>query len=47
MKPQKRWMTSILETAKSENTPMPWQRGTRRAEMIARRKGDKTARRSA
>ncbi len=47
MKPQKRWMTAILETAKAENTQMPWQRGTRRAEMIARRTGEKATRRSA
>lgn len=47
MKPQKRWMTSIVETAKVETTQMPWQRGNRRAEMIARRKGEQPARRTA
>lgn len=37
MSKQRRWMKSAIETAKSEATALPWQRGARRTEMIARR----------
>lgn len=37
MKTQKRWMKSIIAEAAKEQPAMPWQRGNRRAEMIARR----------
>jgi len=37
MSKQRRWMKSAIETARTEATALPWQRGTRRAEMIARR----------
>ncbi|SDN62695.1 hypothetical protein SAMN05216196_1011112 [Lutimaribacter pacificus] len=34
----KRWIKSVTETAKADDVPsVPWQRGRRRAEMIARR----------
>ncbi len=33
-----RWLTSTLDAAKTETPAMPWARGARRAEMIARRK---------
>jgi hypothetical protein len=33
----KRWIKSVTETAKASDLPaMPWQRGARRGEMIAR-----------
>ncbi len=37
---QRRWMKSVIETAKSKNlaaVALPWQRGTARAVMAARR----------
>ena len=37
MKKQKRWIKSIIETAQSETTAMPWQRGARRALTVTRR----------
>ena len=37
MKTNKRWLDSVLKAAKTSDTPMPWERGERRAEMIARR----------
>lgn len=38
MTKNKRWIKSVIETAKSEEAPtLPWQRGSRRAEMIVRR----------
>lgn len=33
-----RWMQSTLEAAKTCETTLPWERGARRAAMIARRK---------
>ncbi|MFU8882633.1 MAG: hypothetical protein ACNA7Q_09725 [Rhodobacterales bacterium] len=45
---QKRWIKSVLETAKSKElaaTSLPWQRGTSRAAMIVtRRNSPKVAR---
>ncbi|MCM2563302.1 hypothetical protein M8756_13730 [Lutimaribacter sp. EGI FJ00015] len=39
-----RWIKSVTETAKASDLPaMPWQRGARRAEMIARRNARDTA----
>ena len=38
MKPQRRFIKSTIDTAKSCDTRMPWERGTPRATMIARRK---------
>lgn len=32
-----RWIQSTIEAAAACTHPMPWQRGTRRAQMIARR----------
>lgn len=33
-----RWIKGVTEAAKASDTPtLPWQRGSRRAEMIARR----------
>ncbi len=37
MKKQRRWIKSAIETAKSETTAMPWQRGARREGVIASR----------
>ena len=37
----KRWIKSVLETAKSiemEQTSLPWQRGTQRAAMVTKRR---------
>lgn len=34
----RRWIKDVTDTAKATETPaLPWQRGSRRAEMIARR----------
>lgn len=37
MRKHPRWMKSVIETAKTETTALPWQRGARRAAMIVRR----------
>ena len=37
MKKQKRWIKSVVETARAETTAMPWQRGARRALTVAQR----------
>lgn len=37
MKTNTRFIKSVVETARKDETVMPWARGTRRAEMIARR----------
>lgn len=37
MKKQRRWIKSAIETAKTETTAMPWQRGARRATFISSR----------
>ncbi|WP_170222776.1 hypothetical protein [Marimonas lutisalis] len=37
MKKQPRWINSVIETAKTESTAMPWQRGGRRAAFITKR----------
>jgi len=34
----RRWMKAAIESAAKTEVQMPWARGTRRAEMIARRK---------
>ena len=39
---QKRWIKTVIETARTEAPALPWARGTRRGEMIARRGTDKT-----
>lgn len=40
MKKTNRWIKGVTEAAKATDAPsLPWQRGTRRAEMIARRDG--------
>ncbi len=39
MKPKARFIRSIVATARAEAVDMPWARGTRRADMIARRDG--------
>ena len=36
-KPQRRFIASVLKAAEECDTQMPWARGRRRAEMIARR----------
>mgnify|MGYP006284591129 CR=1 FL=1 len=38
MRKQPRWMKSAIAAAKTETTALPWQRGSRRARMIARRR---------
>jgi len=37
MKTQPRWIGKTIEAAEACNHKMPWERGTRRAEFIARR----------
>lgn len=38
MKPGRLWMKTLLAEAQACKTRMPWERGLRRAAMIARRK---------
>ncbi|SEN03574.1 hypothetical protein SAMN04488003_10852 [Loktanella fryxellensis] len=40
MTPQKRWMKNTIAEAANMTTPMPWERGLRRMDMIARRLDD-------
>lgn len=42
-----RFLKSVAKTAKSTDVEMPWARGSRRAAMIAKRKGEPVLRRSA
>lgn len=35
--PSRRWMSAMLTEAAKSETQMPWARGARRADMIARR----------
>lgn len=37
MKPQRRWMKSVIESAETCKTRLPWERGLRREAMIRRR----------
>lgn len=37
MSKQKRWIKTVIETAKTTDKAMPWQRGERRAVFISRR----------
>jgi hypothetical protein len=37
MQKQRRWIKSVIETAKTETTAMPWQRGNRRTAFAAKR----------
>ncbi|GHF54720.1 hypothetical protein [Seohaeicola zhoushanensis] len=46
MKPKTRFIKSVVETAAKSEVVMPWARGTRRAEMIARRVAAATERRT-
>lgn len=43
MTAQKRWIKSTIAAADECTHAMPWQRGARRAEMIARRKAKEAA----
>ena len=46
MTKNKRWIKSVTETAKAEDIiALPWQRGSRRGEMIARRAEEKAPKR--
>ncbi len=49
MKTGTRFIKSVIKTAKSCDTPMPWARGSRRAGFIVRRRGssDRASLRSA
>ena len=38
-----RFIKSVVETARKTETDMPWSRGARRAEMIARRSADNSS----
>ncbi|WIV50364.1 hypothetical protein QQG91_11900 [Marivivens sp. LCG002] len=40
---EKRWMTNLMAEVAKCDTQMPWARGARRQEMIARRKAAETA----
>ncbi len=44
MKPKGRFIASIVAAAENEAAQMPWARGKRRAEMIARRMQETPAR---
>lgn len=37
MQKNRRWMVAAIETASKSTVQMPWERGARRAAMIARR----------
>ena len=39
MQKKSRFIASIVKTSREVDAQMPWTRGARRAEMIARRKG--------
>ena len=43
LKSDRRWMLAALRGAAAPQIAMPWQRGPRRAEMLARRKPAPTA----
>ena len=47
MQKKSRFIASIVKTSREAEVQMPWARGARRAEMIARRKGLLVDRRSA
>lgn len=40
---EKRWMTNLMTEVAKCDTQMPWTRGARRQEMIARRKAAEAA----
>jgi len=42
MKTDTRWITNTIEAANDCTTRMPWERGARRAEFIARRNFDES-----
>lgn len=44
---KKRWIEAVVETAKDNDTSMPWTRGARRQEMIDNRKDEQPAKRTA
>jgi len=39
MRTERRWLTSVTKEAARTKVEMPWTRGTRRAEWIAKRDG--------
>jgi len=39
MRKERRWMTSVLKEAAKSKIEMPWARGARRQETIAKRSG--------
>jgi len=47
MKTNKRFIKSIVDTAATETTVMPWARGSRRAAFIAKRNAASQERKSA
>ena len=44
---KKRWIEAVVEAAEKMDKPMPWTRGARRQEMIANRKAEEPAKRTA
>lgn len=40
---RKNWLEKMIKATKDEKVEMPWTRGARRAEMVARRDGDKNS----
>lgn len=44
---KKRWIEAVVETAEKMDKPLPWTRGAPRREMIANRKDEEPAKRSA
>jgi hypothetical protein len=47
MKPQSRFIKSILKTSQDEQIALPWQRGATRAAFMAKRKDQAQLRKSA
>lgn len=47
MQTKSRFIASVVKTSRDAQIEMPWARGTRRAAMIARRKGLAPGRRTA
>ena len=44
---KKRWIEAIVQTAEKMDKDMPWTRGARRQDMIAKRKGQEPTKQSA
>lgn len=47
MKPKTRFLKAVIDTAAKDTTVMPWARGARRADFVAKRTDQQSARKSA